>query len=282
MLGAGAASPAALVARDRAALRSLPRLLGNGLGVNRAAWSGPKPQQWVIGWQSHVPDSTRRVRHPRSTTPTDSRTPQTPTAKTPGPLRQPAANETDLVLLAWMAATALQRPSAPPAPTPAATTIRTSAPSPRPRRKHPLAHQPSANRPLPPARTAEASRHQQKPSNPPPPATSRAEPTRRHQTPEGRDTSGRCRARAGDRAAVTWRPVKASDLPLLRVFPEHELGSWQARLTASDVLDVLEARCAACACRKLRRGWSGSISVLVDESATAGRSYDLEVSIWLV
>ena len=38
----------------------------------------------------------------------------------------------------------------------------------------------------------------------------------------------------------------------------------------------------ACACRKLRRGWSGGISVLVDESTTAGRSYNLEVSIWLV
>ena len=37
-----------------------------------------------------------------------------------------------------------------------------------------------------------------------------------------------------------------------------------------------------CACRKLRRGWSGGISVFVDESATAGRFYDLEVSIWLV
>ena len=37
-----------------------------------------------------------------------------------------------------------------------------------------------------------------------------------------------------------------------------------------------------CACRKLRRGWSGGISVLVDESATAGRFHDLEVSIWLV
>ena len=33
---------------------------------------------------------------------------------------------------------------------------------------------------------------------------------------------------------------------------------------------------------KLRRGWSGGISVLVDESATAGRFHDLEVSIWLV
>ena len=30
------------------------------------------------------------------------------------------------------------------------------------------------------------------------------------------------------------------------------------------------------------RGWSGGISVLVDESTTAGRSNDLEVSIWLV
>ena len=30
------------------------------------------------------------------------------------------------------------------------------------------------------------------------------------------------------------------------------------------------------------RGWSGGASVLVDESVTAGRSHDLEVSIWLV
>ena len=45
------------------------------------------------------------------------------------------------------------------------------------------------------------------------------------------------------------------------------------------VLEVVEDTCA---CRKLRRGWSGGISVFVDESATAGRSYDLEVSIWLV
>ena len=35
-------------------------------------------------------------------------------------------------------------------------------------------------------------------------------------------------------------------------------------------------------CRKLCRGWSGGISVLVDESVTAGRSNDLEVPIWLV
>ena len=34
-------------------------------------------------------------------------------------------------------------------------------------------------------------------------------------------------------------------------------------------------------CRKLCGGWSGGISVLVDESATAGRSNDLEVPIWL-
>ena len=42
-----------------------------------------------------------------------------------------------------------------------------------------------------------------------------------------------------------------------------------------------------CGCRRLCRGWSGGISVLADsvladESATAGRSNDLEVSIWLV
>ena len=41
-------------------------------------------------------------------------------------------------------------------------------------------------------------------------------------------------------------------------------------------------RVAPCGCRKLCRGWSGGISVLVDESTTAGRSNDLEVSIWLV
>ena len=37
-----------------------------------------------------------------------------------------------------------------------------------------------------------------------------------------------------------------------------------------------------CGCRKLCRGSSGGISVLIDESVTAGRSHDLEVSIWLV
>ena len=37
-----------------------------------------------------------------------------------------------------------------------------------------------------------------------------------------------------------------------------------------------------CGCRILCRGWSGGISVLVDESVTAGRFHDLEVPIWLV
>ena len=37
-----------------------------------------------------------------------------------------------------------------------------------------------------------------------------------------------------------------------------------------------------CGFRKLCRGWSGGISVLIDESVTAGCSHDLEVSIWLV
>ena len=37
-----------------------------------------------------------------------------------------------------------------------------------------------------------------------------------------------------------------------------------------------------CGCRKLCRWWSGGISVLVDESVTAGRFQDLEVSVWLV
>ena len=35
----------------------------------------------------------------------------------------------------------------------------------------------------------------------------------------------------------------------------------------------------ACGCRKLCRWWSGGISVLVDETVTAGRFHDLEVSI---
>ena len=64
--------------------------------------------------------------------------------------------------------------------------------------------------------------------------------------------------------------------------------------TAHDVgVAAAQDRCAAtapagfledhpCGCRKLCRGWSGDISVLVDESATAGRSNDLEVPIWLV
>ena len=38
----------------------------------------------------------------------------------------------------------------------------------------------------------------------------------------------------------------------------------------------------ACGCRKLCRGWSGGISVFVDESVTAGRFHGLEVSVWLV
>ena len=37
-----------------------------------------------------------------------------------------------------------------------------------------------------------------------------------------------------------------------------------------------------CGCRELCRIWSGGISVLVDESTTAGRFHDLEVSVWLV
>ena len=42
-------------------------------------------------------------------------------------------------------------------------------------------------------------------------------------------------------------------------------------------------RCAfGCGCRKLCRWWSGGISVLVDETVTAGRFQDLEVSVWLV
>ena len=46
---------------------------------------------------------------------------------------------------------------------------------------------------------------------------------------------------------------------------------------------ALGAACRAeqrtCGCRKLCRGWSGGISVLVDETVTASRFHDLEVSI---
>ena len=49
-----------------------------------------------------------------------------------------------------------------------------------------------------------------------------------------------------------------------------------------EALRALETTRRGCGCRKLRRGWSGGISVLVDESVTAGRFHDLEVSIWLV
>ena len=38
----------------------------------------------------------------------------------------------------------------------------------------------------------------------------------------------------------------------------------------------------ACGCPKPCRGWPGCISILVDQSTTAGRSHDSEVSIWLV
>ena len=46
-------------------------------------------------------------------------------------------------------------------------------------------------------------------------------------------------------------------------------------------LDPL-GRVLGCGCRKLCRGWSGGVAVLVDESVTAGRSQDLEASVWLV
>ena len=51
---------------------------------------------------------------------------------------------------------------------------------------------------------------------------------------------------------------------------------------ARGVVDALLVDAQPCGCRKLCRGWSGGISVLVDEFATAGRSNDLEVPIWLV
>ena len=48
--------------------------------------------------------------------------------------------------------------------------------------------------------------------------------------------------------------------------------------SGGDLVRSLErsARLGPCGCPKLCRSWSGGISVLVDESATAGRSNDLE------
>ena len=51
---------------------------------------------------------------------------------------------------------------------------------------------------------------------------------------------------------------------------------------SESILSVLRHLHLPCGCRKLCRGWSDGISVLVDESATAGRFQDLGVSIWLV
>ena len=64
----------------------------------------------------------------------------------------------------------------------------------------------------------------------------------------------------------------------------QQVGRWKdQRMPANYARHEAAARNAvACGCRKLRRGWSGGISVLVDESVRAGCFHDLEVSIWLV
>ena len=59
--------------------------------------------------------------------------------------------------------------------------------------------------------------------------------------------------------------------------------NWRAWLCVRDARRTLRSSSfAACGCRKLRRGWSGSNPVLVGDSVTAGRFEDLEVPIWLV
>ena len=54
-------------------------------------------------------------------------------------------------------------------------------------------------------------------------------------------------------------------------------GGRPRRITTDDEDFIVEA----CGCRKLCRGWSGGISVLVDESATAGRSNDLALRVFV-
>ena len=101
---------------------------------------------------------------------------------------------------------------------------------------------------------------------------------------------------------ATWIPVSDSHGkgPNKRYFSAGELGKG-LRPAVGRELVVLSCRGSSggepiildaelgeggmsgtCGCRKLCRGWSCGISVLVDESTTAGRSNDLEVSVWLV
>ena len=79
---------------------------------------------------------------------------------------------------------------------------------------------------------------------------------------------------------AVWGAVRAL-LPAASRF--HPLGCHRPRICDEVCFRGLMIRLVTgCGCRKLCRGWSGGISVLVDESATAGRFHDLEVSIWLV
>ena len=72
---------------------------------------------------------------------------------------------------------------------------------------------------------------------------------------------------------VTWDGVDAADRYEVLYQPAAEAAGSGGAATRSS---------AACGCRKLCRIWSGGISVLVDESATAGRFHGLEVTVWLV
>ena len=68
-------------------------------------------------------------------------------------------------------------------------------------------------------------------------------------------------------------PRKVRDYSKAGVHPSLNDGSTRS----SSCRDAAQG--PACGCRKLCRGWSGGISVLVHESVPAGRSQDLEVSV---
>ena len=84
-------------------------------------------------------------------------------------------------------------------------------------------------------------------------------------------------AAAAARARRPKTPKLAADAALAAT-----VGALLAHRMSPHAISALVAGEGACGCRKLCRSWSGGISVLVDESVTAGRFHDLEVSIWLV
>ena len=94
-------------------------------------------------------------------------------------------------------------------------------------------------------------------------------PSRRHRgatrpwfRPQQQETRGRICATEHPFGLVVVSPLTAS---------AHDGSLAHDRPLGADT----DAR--PCGCPKSCRGWSGGISVLVDESATAGRFYDLEV-----